>query len=586
MDKKYEVQNNSIGTLLSWIDSDEIELPELQRPFVWPSVKVRDLIDSLYNGFPVGYIIIWNNPQVQLKSGNNASGKKIIIDGQQRMTALKAAISGQEVMDQHFRQRRIKIAFNPFTEAFATTTAAIVRDKQWIPDIALLFRDDYSDFEFIPKFAEQNEVEPREIAPQIQKVSQLVTNDIGNIILSSQLNIQEVTEIFNRINSKGTVLSSADFIMSKLSADYDHEGNVMRKIVEYFTQLLVDPQLLNSIKQNDPEFARSNYFQHINWAAREHSDLYIPNFGDIFHVVLGTEFGRGKHADLIALVSGRDFKTKTYTEDAREATYTKLRTGILAFTNQSNFQRYMMILYSLGMLDANTLALNGTGVLNFGYMLYLVLGRQKMTESQLESIVKKWIVMAAITGRYSGSSETQSEIDIKLFLNSDDPQSVANRIFAQEMVSSFWQVTLPERLVTSATSSNVWRIFQMAQVHADAPIWLEKDHKISSVITEQGNVHHIFPKAYLKKHHFKQSEFNQVANLTWLTQPRNLQISEQAPKVYLADPKITEFMSAANFKANVLPEELCTFDATNYQQFLDLRRHLIAERIKAYFEGL
>ncbi|WP_238595675.1 GmrSD restriction endonuclease domain-containing protein [Loigolactobacillus backii] len=584
--KKYEVQNNSIGTLLSWIDSGEVGLPELQRPFVWSSVKVRDLIDSLYNGFPIGYIITWNNPNVRLKNGSIASGKKIIIDGQQRMTALKAAISGQKVVDKRFRKYRIRIAFNPFTEDFATTTAAIERDKQWIPDIAELFQSGYSDFKFISEFSMQNSVDPNQVASKIQKVEQLVQNDIGNIVLAAQLDIQAVTEIFNRINSKGTVLSSADFIMSKLAADSEHEGMILRKIVEYFSQLLVDPGLLTTLNETDPEFTASQYFQHIKWAAKEYSNLYTPNFGDIFHVILGSEFGRGKHADLIALVSGRDFKIQTYTEEARQLTYTRLKHGILTVTNQSNFQRYMMILQSLGMLTADTLSLNGKGVFNFGYTLFLVLKRVALSQSKVESIVRKWIIMAAITGRYSGSSETQSEADIKLFLATTEPEQAAAKIFAQELVSSFWQVTLPERLVTSATSSNVWRVYQMAQVYANDTIWLEKEHTVKSVITEQGNIHHIFPKAYLKKLGYKQAEFNQVANLTWLTQPRNIQISDRAPQDYLADSAVTEFTNKTNFAANDLPLELNQFVAKDYQRFLNLRRQLMAQRIQTYFYEL
>ena len=94
---QYEVNHNSIQTLLSWIRSGEIAIPEIQRPFVWDSTKVRDLIDSLYAGFPVGYIIIWKNPDVRLKDGTLSSGKRILIDGQQRITALQAAIVGEPV---------------------------------------------------------------------------------------------------------------------------------------------------------------------------------------------------------------------------------------------------------------------------------------------------------------------------------------------------------------------------------------------------------------------------------------------------------------------------------------------------------
>ena len=84
---QYSVYNLTVDALLAYIIGGEIATPEIQRPFVWDSTKVRDLIDSLYAGFPVGYIIIWKNPDVRLKDGTISSGKKILIDGQQRITA-------------------------------------------------------------------------------------------------------------------------------------------------------------------------------------------------------------------------------------------------------------------------------------------------------------------------------------------------------------------------------------------------------------------------------------------------------------------------------------------------------------------
>ena len=96
---RYNVNNYTVEALLASIKSKEIAIPEMQRPFVWDASKVRDLLDSLYKGFPVGYIIVWQNPKVKLKDGTTAAGKKVLIDGQQRITALTAAIVGQEVLD-------------------------------------------------------------------------------------------------------------------------------------------------------------------------------------------------------------------------------------------------------------------------------------------------------------------------------------------------------------------------------------------------------------------------------------------------------------------------------------------------------
>lgn len=334
---KYEVQNNSVGTLLNWISSGEIGLPELQRPFVWSSVKVRDFIDSLYNGFPVGYIITWNNQSIRLKDGSISLGKKIMIDGQQRVTALRAAIAGEKVMNSKYEYHRIKISFNPIEEKFQTFNSAIAKDPHWIPDISVLFGDDFHEYTYIPEFSKKSGINPDDIAQPIQKIRQLIHNEIGNIILNANLPIESVTEIFNRINSKGTELSTADFIMSKLSSDTVHEGNNIRKCVEYFTRLLADPLSLDSITNNDIDFTKTSYYSTIKWAKNENSNLYNPRFGDVFHVVLGFEFGRGKHSDLVSLISGREFKSRTYTEGAMSESYSKLKHGIEQIVNESNF---------------------------------------------------------------------------------------------------------------------------------------------------------------------------------------------------------------------------------------------------------
>ena len=134
--QKYSVNQHLIETLLTWVKSGEIAIPEIQRPFVWDSSKVRDLMDSLYQGFPVGYVIAWRNPNVRLKDGSMSEGKKILIDGQQRVTALTAALLGEYVIDKTYQRVKIKIAFNPILEKFEVQNPAILKDHTWIPNIA------------------------------------------------------------------------------------------------------------------------------------------------------------------------------------------------------------------------------------------------------------------------------------------------------------------------------------------------------------------------------------------------------------------------------------------------------------------
>src|SRR5436305_14349434 len=130
--QKYSVNQHQISTFLAFVRDGQIAIPEVQRPFVWETARVRDLMDSLYKGYPVGYVITWQNLDVRLKDGKLSQGKKILIDGQQRITDLKAAVLGDWVMNDDYNKVRIKIAFNPLTETFEVQNSAVLKDKTWI----------------------------------------------------------------------------------------------------------------------------------------------------------------------------------------------------------------------------------------------------------------------------------------------------------------------------------------------------------------------------------------------------------------------------------------------------------------------
>ncbi len=166
--EKFTLMQYNISAILGFIEAGDFVIPEIQRPFVWKRAQVRDLIDSLYNGYPTGYIITWKNPDVHTKDGSVANGKRVLIDGQQRITALMAAVSGLEVLDEDFNKDRIKIAFNPLAKdsdkMFAVQDASHLKDKKWIPDIAEVFKNEFDPFDFAIKYCENNlDVKPNEI---------------------------------------------------------------------------------------------------------------------------------------------------------------------------------------------------------------------------------------------------------------------------------------------------------------------------------------------------------------------------------------------------------------------------------------
>ena len=597
---QYEVNNSSIQTLLSWIRSGEIAIPEIQRPFVWDSTKVRDLIDSLYAGFPVGYIIVWKNPDVRLKDGTISSGKKILIDGQQRITALQAAIVGEPVIGSNYRKKRIKIAFQPLEQRFEVANPAIEKDVAWIPDIAPLYEADFSSMGFVIRYCNKNQLDESQwdkVETAISKLRQIQNNSIGVIELSHQLDIAQVTEIFIRINSKGVVLSQADFAMSKISSDDRFGGNQIRKIMDYFCHLMQKPEDFEAIRQNDSEFAASDDFSKIKWIINEHEDIYVPDYTDVLRVAFTFKFLRGRIADLVSLLSGRDFNSRDYQESIAEESFVKLKEGVLEFVSKTNFQRYLMIVKSTGIVSPAMI--RSQNVLNFGYALYLLLRAKGEDSAIIEKVVRRWIVLAILTGRYSGSPESTFDYDIKRF-QANDPREFLEHTEAGELSDAFWNNTLVTKLDTSVASSPMFHVFLMAQVKMGDYGFLSEQIDVKSLIEQRGDIHHIFPKKYLQKCGIKERGlYNQIANYVYTQSEINVKIKDQAPKEYMAQVKqqctggnavyggIDSLVKLeTNMAANCIPEGIFDMDYTQFEDFLEKRRHLMAQKIRRYYEQL
>lgn len=297
--QKYEINKYSVSTILNWIKTKEVVIPEIQRPFVWKAKQVRDLIDSLYKGFPVGYLIVSRSHDMKLKDGSLSIGQRILIDGQQRVTALMTALLGIKVLDDEYRERVIKIAYNPFAtgdeDIFEVQDQSHVKSKKWIEDISIFFAEDFDSFTFVHDYCESNpEIDIREFNKKVQNIQQLVLKDLGVIELSAELDIYTVTDIFIRINSKGTVLSQADFAMSKIAADEKYGGNVLRKAIDYFCHVAVDPAFYYTLETNDKTFIESDFGKEMRWLKDDNSSIYDPSYEDMLRVSFVHMFSRGK----------------------------------------------------------------------------------------------------------------------------------------------------------------------------------------------------------------------------------------------------------------------------------------------------
>ncbi len=595
---KFDVNNVSVETLLGYVNDGTIAIPEIQRPFVWDTTKVRDLIDSLYREYPVGYIITWKSPDVKLKDGSASEGKQILIDGQQRITALTASLLGEEVLDDNYKKKRIKIAFNIQTEEFQTCNPAIEKQEEWISDISEVMKPGFNTFEFISNYSQKFNLDANELSKKITKLQSIKNIMIGRIELGSMLDIETVTEIFVRINSAGVVLSQADFAMSKISVNEKYEGNDIRKAIDYFCHFAKTPVDYENIKNNDIDFSKKEIFNKISWIKDKNEDLFLPSYVDVLRVAFTYKFKRGKLQDLVSLLSGRDFETREYREDIVEDSYTKLYDGVKSFVSQTNFERYVMILKSAGIIDDSLL--RSKNVLNFGYILFLLLRERNIAPNIIERLVKRWVIMSIITQRYTSSPESQFDLDIRRLNEAEDLVQYINEELERRLGDAFWNSILVENFNTPVASSPYWKTYLIAQISLNDSAFLSKDMKVRTLVEGRGDVHHIFPKDYLQKNgKNNKSIYNQIANFALIQTEINLQITNKAPNAYMLEINeqckngeatigsiIDKELLNQNLKINCIPDGFENMTVNDFDEFLKQRRILMANKIKEYYYSL
>ena len=603
---KYDTNSQTIGGLIGDIINKNIAIPEIQRPFVWRNSQVRDLIDSLYKGYPTGYIIEWHSPSARVKDGTSAVGKKLLIDGQQRVTALMTAIAGEYVVNSKYEKVRIKIAFDPFAALseekdatiFAVQSVAIAKDKRWIPDIAEVFKADFKPLAFIRNYCQNNPtMDEDDLESVLTKLKEILGREIGVISLSNSLDIDVVTDIFIRINSKGTTLSQGDFVMSKISADDYYGGNELRKVIDYFAHLSLEPTHYDLIVQNDNEFAQSEYAQKLKWLRKDVENVYDPTCDDILRVAFMTMYPRAKLSDLVNLLSGRDFEERTYKTEIIEDTYKKLKAGVDKFVNEDNFKQFMIAIRSAGFIS-NKLV-NSQMAIDFAYVLYLRLKETKEVDiSELKSLVQKWYVLSVLTRRYSASPETTFYHDLRR-INEKGVKNALREMEDATLSDNFWEAQIPQDLDAGSTINPTLQVYLAAQVFFNDLSLLSNSTTVRELIEIAGDVHHVFPKAYLKKNNFEKLMYNQDANYAYLDTQVNKSIGEKSPNVYFkhafeqCETKEIQCGSIVdidklkeNLKANCIPDGIENMNASNYEEFLVERRKLMALKIKEYYYSL
>ena len=594
--QRYSVNQHPVETLLTWIKSDEIAIPEIQRPFVWTPAKVRDFVDSLYRGYPVGYLIGWRSPDVRLKDGTKSTGKRILIDGQQRMAALLAALLGAEVMDKDYRTARIFIAFHPGEERFEVANAAIRNDPAWIADIAELFKPDMKILTFLERYCEANPTVDRDaIYDNIERLISVRNNALGIVDLHSDLDVETVAEIFVRINSQAVPLGASDFAMTKMAASEQHDGHLLRKCIDYFCHLATAPEAYPDLVR-DKDFASTGWFEKMRWLRNGKDDIYNPSHTDMMRVAFTSEFKRGPLRDLVALLSGRNFETRTYEEEIAEDTFKRLADGVSRFMSEDNFKKFVMILRSAGFVDTSLVRSQNT--VNFGYILYLTMRARRDPPAQIESVVRRWFVMSVLTGRYASGAETTFGADITNISSRGASEYLAS-VESADLSDAFWNVGLPLNMDTSSAASPYFSTFRASQVKANDLGFLSSDITVQNLLEGQSHVHHVFPKGYLGKHGFKPGRYNQIANYVVMQSEVNIAIGDKPPDVYFTElweqcrtgePKYGGITDADQLRENLamhcIPEGMEQRDVGGYDDFLGERRKLMSAKLKDYYAKL
>ena len=579
----YSLHQYSVDTLLNWIKTEDIVIPEIQRPFVWSANKVRDFIDSLYHGYPVGYLITWPKSDVSLRGGESSTRERILIDGQQRMMALRAALLGKEVLTKKYKTQQIQIAFHPDTERFAVATKAIRNDPEWISDISAVFNSNSGLLQLVDAYCERNAgVERYEMGERIGRLYEIRNNSLGVIDLNVDIDMETVVEIFVRINGTGVRLSAADFIMSKMAASEQHNGHLLRQSIDYFCHLATVPGAYNRLIE-DRTFADTEYSRLIEWLKDWNDNIYIPAYTDILRVVFASEFKRGDLNHLVSLLSG----------DSAEATFQRLENSIRSYINETNFKRFILILRSAGFIDASMLT--ARNAVNSAYVLFLTLRAQRVDTSQIEQLVRRWFVMSVLTERYSGEPQATLSEDVRGMSAEDGAKVYLAGLERSSLSEAFWNEEFMQKLMASRPKNVYFNVFLASQIKANDKGFLSRDITVRDLFAGQKDIHHIFPQNYLQGFRVGKKQQNQLANLVVMQKEINIAIGDTAPTEYFSRlqaecengaPAYGGIDSSEELQENLDAHCIPEGGFENYDEFLKKRRQLMVNKIRDYYFSL
>ena len=572
----------TVQNLVAAVESGALRLPDIQRPFVWEKVKVRDLVDSIYRGYPVGELMFWNLPgdedakAIGVDTKTQAAKAKIV-DGQQRLTSLYAVMTGEPVVDDEYRREPIRIAFNPFAERFEVQSAAFKKSPEWVPDISTVFESPLKARKaFIKRFSESHDLDEEaeeKLEEVFARLHSLRDYTFTVIELQSEIERATVADVFVRINSEGVNLTQADFILTWLSVFWD-EG---REELEQFSRH----------SRLTPDAASERESTQITWTPKNH---YIaPEPGRMLRVVVALGQNRGRLRNAYNALRGRDPRTGEINTHQRDHELEHLKAAQEKALNPTNWDDFLRVLGRAGFRSRKMITSDNTVL--YTYALWLIgLTRFNVERTALRDLMARWFFMSQTTGRYTNSPETRIEEDLARFadLGSDSPEAFTNeveRVIGTFMTDDFWSIRLPDDFITSSTSASpAYQAYLAALNILDADLFA-LDGKVrewmdpSAATTKDVEGHHLFPRAYLRDELeiTDIKRINQVANIAPTDWATNNLIADRPPNDYW--PEIVRVRRLADKVLNQqqywhsLPEN---WESLPYDEFLDKRRHAMA----------
>ena len=569
--------------LISEISLGTIGLPDIQRPFVWKNVKVRDLFDSMYRGYPVGYLLFWEtnaevfqaaNPRTIGADNKQVYPKLMVVDGQQRLTSLYSVVKGVQIVRDNYESERIRIAFNPLEETFEVTSAAIERDKVYIPDISVVWSNTgifslaRGYLEGLESVRDVSDSDRRRVEISIERLKGIESFPLTALQLDSSTSEADVSEVFVRINSQGKNLNQADFILTLMSVFWD-QG---RTELENFCR--------QSIRPSRSGASPFNYF-------------IDPAPDQLLRVSVGLAFKRARLQHVYSILRGKNLETGQFSKQHRNDQFDALRKAQNKTLDLQHWHDFMKCIRKAG-FRSKRMVRSQTNLL-FSYILYLI-GRTEyhVPEFSLRRVIAQWFFMSAATRRYTASPESAMESDLAMLRGvqtSEEFVSRIQRVCGITLTDDFWKVTLPNELANSSTISPSLIIYEAAQILLDAPV-LFSTSKIGDLLdpaiqAKRAAVerHHLFPKGHLSSLNIEGTrETNQVANLAYMEWPDNVRISDQSPAEYF--PELLKQMGNAAsvaFRCHALPKD---WEQMDYHQFLQARRELMARVIERGYQRL